>query len=540
MGCVRNMEYTAITNKRKLTVLLVVLLVFFIIIPIFLNIFIVYKHTLNVVKKEKIKSMEQLIMKTFESIKLTIDDIENNVAEFANSVALRKALQVYNKLKPKDQHSIDMFIDRKLSEILRNNLYISRIVCITESGKIYNDIDSLDINNFKSSQVYSEINKNKDDILWGYDFKGEKLNSNLENIFYVVHKIKDMDNELVLGYLIAYIDLDKFKDKYRNIQIAESGEIYIMNNDLKPIISKSKYEIPKGNLKNIKTTEPLIMNTVKIENEDFIISLLPIKEFKGYLVGIVPLEELYYSTKKALSRTNMFLCVIGIIISVWILIVIYIISKLISEKEMTKYRLFLTEEMNEKLRMYKHDFMNHLQIIQGLLELKKPDRAYKYLNNVAKEGKLIKQNYKIGIPELEAAIFTTISKAKEYNIDVKVESEELPEELPANLYDLIKILVNLIKNAIYALKNSQGSYKELVIRISCELDELVFEVSNNIPIIPVEIRDKVFEKGFSTSGNKEEKGFGLYIVKQLVKKNGGNIELKVDEKGNHFFVYFPC
>ncbi|WP_069649428.1 Spo0B domain-containing protein [Caloranaerobacter ferrireducens] len=533
------MEYTAITNKRKLTVLLIVLLVFFIIIPIFLNIFIVYKHTLNVIKKEKLKSMEQLIIKTFESLQLTIDDIENSVAEFANSMGLRKSLQEYYKLKPKYQHSIDMFIERKLNEILDNNPYISRIICITENGRIYtNGISRLDISNFKSSQVYSEINLNIDDILWGYDFTGEKLNSNLQNIFYVVHKIKDIDNELVLGYLIAYIDLDKFKNKYRNIKIAESGEVYIINSDLKPIISKSNYEIPKENLKNIKTTETLIMNTIKIKNEDFVISLMPIKEFRGYLVGIVPLEELYYSTKKALRRNNIFLSVIGIVVSVWILIVIYIISKLVSEKEMTKYRLYLTEEMNEKLRMYKHDFTNHLQIIQGLLELKKPDRAYKYLNNVAKEGKLIKQNYTIGIPELEAAIFTTISKAREYNIDVKVESEELPEELPVNLYDLIKILVNLIKNAVYALKNSQGNYKELVIRISSELDELVFEVSNNTPIIPVEIRDKIFEKGFS-SDNKEEKGLGLYIVKQLVKKNSGRIELKVDEKGNHFFVYFP-
>lgn len=533
------MEYTAITNRRKLTVLLVVLLIFFIIIPIFLNIFIVYKHTLNVVKKEKMKSMEQLIIKTYESLQLTIEDIEISVAEFANSMALRKSLQEYYGLKPKYQNSIDMYIERKLNEILKNNPYINKIACITEKGRIYaNDVSRIDINTFKSSQVYFEINLNKDDISWGYDFTGEKLNSNLENIFYIVHKIKAIDNELVLGYLIAYIDLDKFKEKYQNIKIAESGEVCIINNDLKPIITKSKYQIPKGKLKNIQIAKTLTMNTIKIENEDFVVSLMPIKEFKGYLVGIVPLEELYYSTKKALIKNNIFLSIIGVVVAIWILIIIYIVSKLVSEKEMTKYRLYLSEEMNEKLRMYKHDFMNHLQIIQGLLELKKPDRAYEYLNNVAEEGKQIKQNFKIGIPELEAAIFTTISRAREYNIDVKIDFTELPEELPVNLYDLIKILVNLIKNAVYALKKSQGYYKELVIRISNELDELVFEVSNNIPLIPEEIREKIFEKGFS-SDNKEEKGLGLYIVKQLVKKNGGHIELKVDEYGNHFLVYFP-
>ncbi|KGG81482.1 hypothetical protein Y919_00530 [Caloranaerobacter azorensis H53214] len=533
------MEYTVITNKKKLTIFVVILLIFFIIIPIFLNIFIVYKHTLNVIKKEKIKSMEQLIIKTFESLQLTIDDIENSVTEFATSMGLRKSLQEYYNLKPKYQRSIDVYIEKKLNEISKDNPYISRIVCITEDDRIYtNGIVRLDINNFKLSQVYSEINLNTNDMLWDYDFTGQKLNSNLENIFYIVHKIKDVNNEFVLGYLIAYIDLDRFKNKYTNIKIAETGEIYIINNDLKPIISKPNYKVPKEKLKDIQKAETLVINTINIEDENFVISLMPISEFKGYLIGVVPLEELYCSTKKALKGSNIFLSVIGIILFLWILIVIYIISKLVSEKEMTKYRLYLSEEMNEKLRMYKHDFMNHLQIIQGLLELKKPDRAYEYLNNVSKEGKLIKQNCAIGIPELEAAIFTTISKAKEYGIDIKIESQELPEELPVNLYDLIKILVNLIKNAVYALKNAQGNYKELVIRIFSELDEIVFEVSNNVPIIPMEIRDRIFEKGFS-SDNKEEKGLGLYIVKQLVNKNGGHIELKVDEKGNHFLVYFP-
>nr|WP_286673041.1 Spo0B domain-containing protein [Anaeromonas frigoriresistens] len=195
------------------------------------------------------------------------------------------------------------------------------------------------------------------------------------------------------------------------------------------------------------------------------------------------------------------------------------------------------EDMNSKLRMYKHDFFNHLQIIQGLLELKQPERAKKYLTDVVKEGRTITSRYEIGIPEIEATIYSAINKAKNSGIDVEINSTELSEEIGVNLYDLSKILTNLLKNAIQALETSEEDHKLLKINIYEDLGEYVFSIYNNTPIISEEIRENIFNKGFSTKG-KKDRGLGLYIVKKLIEKNGGNIELDIDE-GNYFIVRFP-
>lgn len=43
------------------------------------------------------------------------------------------------------------------------------------------------------------------------------------------------------------------------------------------------------------------------------------------------------------------------------------------------------EDLLEALRVQRHDFLNHLQVISGLLQLKKYDRAQEYIKQVAEQ-----------------------------------------------------------------------------------------------------------------------------------------------------------
>ena len=52
-------------------------------------------------------------------------------------------------------------------------------------------------------------------------------------------------------------------------------------------------------------------------------------------------------------------------------------------------------------------------------------------------------------------------------------------------------------------------------------------------------KEKIFENGFSTkSKNKLERGYGLYIVKQLVNKNKGSIEVNDNDNKTEFLIIF--
>ena len=67
----------------------------------------------------------------------------------------------------------------------------------------------------------------------------------------------------------------------------------------------------------------------------------------------------------------------------------------------------------------------------------------------------------------------------------------------------------------------------------------IFIVFNQLPIIPLEIQQKVFERGFSTKGAKG-RGLGLDIVYHLLEKYNGTIDLVSKEGlGTVFTVKIP-
>ncbi|STX53724.1 ATP-binding protein [Legionella geestiana] len=103
----------------------------------------------------------------------------------------------------------------------------------------------------------------------------------------------------------------------------------------------------------------------------------------------------------------------------------------------------------------------------------------------------------------------------------------------------IGILVrNLVDNAIrYCRENGLVS-----VRVSHQNDEVVLEVRDNGPGIPVELQSRVFERFFRVLGNKSPgSGLGLAIVQQISELHGGRVRLESPEEGTGLVVrvFFP-
>ena len=73
-------------------------------------------------------------------------------------------------------------------------------------------------------------------------------------------------------------------------------------------------------------------------------------------------------------------------------------------------------ELLEVMRVQRHDFMNHLQVISGLLQLKKNDRAADYIKQVAQEMSQEGALARIGIPGIVAVVLTAELDAKKQGI----------------------------------------------------------------------------------------------------------------------------
>jgi signal transduction histidine kinase len=100
---------------------------------------------------------------------------------------------------------------------------------------------------------------------------------------------------------------------------------------------------------------------------------------------------------------------------------------------------------------------------------------------------------------------------------------------------IYQIWSNIIKNALDAMK-SRG-----VISIhATETEEhITVKISNDGPQIPEKIRDRIFDKFFTTKDESAGTGLGLNIVKQVMDEHRGEISLETNEQLTSFIFIFP-
>ena len=103
-------------------------------------------------------------------------------------------------------------------------------------------------------------------------------------------------------------------------------------------------------------------------------------------------------------------------------------------------------------------------------------------------------------------------------------------------YELNQVWTNLIHNALQAM-NHEGT---LTIGIRKEGNEAVVSVGDSGCGIPEEIRNKIFDVFFTTKPAGVGSGLGLDIVKKIIEKHSGRIDLQsAVGVGTTFSVYLP-
>ena len=117
---------------------------------------------------------------------------------------------------------------------------------------------------------------------------------------------------------------------------------------------------------------------------------------------------------------------------------------------------------------------------------------------------------------------------------LKFESES-KRLIYADAEKITRVLYNIAKNAKEALKGKG----EFLFRSFDANGEVVFQITDNGPGIPEEIRDRLFES-FVTSGKESGTGLGLAIAKKIIDEHEGIIEIKsAKNKGTTFFIKIP-
>ncbi|HCM88480.1 MAG TPA: GHKL domain-containing protein [Vagococcus sp.] len=201
-----------------------------------------------------------------------------------------------------------------------------------------------------------------------------------------------------------------------------------------------------------------------------------------------------------------------------------------------------TEQYIDSLRAQTHEFMNKMQVIMGMIELKQYDQVTSYMQDLHKnyQSDVGYITDKIKSPAIAGYLLGKVNEAEEKNINFTIMPESyLPElKTDTDIHDLLQILGNILTNAFDAVTLKNDKQVFLLIKHEEEGQIIMLDVMDSGTGISEEIKHQIYDNRFSTKTH--DRGYGLYLVKKIVVARKGIIEFSaVEDGGTHFYVEFP-
>ncbi len=202
-------------------------------------------------------------------------------------------------------------------------------------------------------------------------------------------------------------------------------------------------------------------------------------------------------------------------------------------EELTGMRLLMNE-----VRAQNHEFMNKLHTISGLIQLEEYQEAIDFISKSARSSQELVGtiNSKIKEPSVAGLILSKCNKASEKKVNLVINEETYIRDLPEKMHkdEFCSIVGNLIENSLDELAGrTDGKIEVGIFQGENDMNITVFDNGRGIP---VKMQDKIFSKGHSSKG--EYRGYGLYIIKEIVDTYGGKIRLWC-ESGTTIVITIP-
>ena len=195
------------------------------------------------------------------------------------------------------------------------------------------------------------------------------------------------------------------------------------------------------------------------------------------------------------------------------------------------------EELNTILRTQRHDYLNHFQVIYGLMELQEYEEAQKYLAPVFKDIMKVSKALKTAQPAVNALLQVKMETAENKNIDFYLDIQSNLKSIPMEPWNLCIVLANIIDNSITCLAEVDKQ-KKIYTEIDEDINYYSFQIMNNGPPITQNQLADIFKQGFTTK-KEQGHGMGLYIVSKIIKSVNGTINVSSTVEKTSFYIQIP-
>ncbi|WP_169085279.1 GHKL domain-containing protein [Paenibacillus sp. PL91] len=265
----------------------------------------------------------------------------------------------------------------------------------------------------------------------------------------------------------------------------------------------------------------------------------PFFDEKGEMLGIVGIdiaaEELGHISKHVI-KSNSHIFGLDVLFALLLLAGVYLLNRW--------YKARWKQDLKESEKMYiselgkivgtikssRHDLMNHLQVLNGLMDIRMYDKAHDYLKQLTTESRTMDLSLRVKNPFLMVLFQSKWELAHSKNIDITFETDFIDFDKMESM-DLVKLFSNLLDNAIEAVEASFGELPQ-EIRVICKAEKGKYKFAiENAALLTDKELSGLFQYGFTTKGEGQTlRGNGLSIVKRTVEKYKGNIDFRYEEE----------
>lgn len=181
------------------------------------------------------------------------------------------------------------------------------------------------------------------------------------------------------------------------------------------------------------------------------------------------------------------------------------------------------------VRGQRHDFLNHVQVIHTMAQMRKIDELQAYTATLVQETREVSDIMNHTAPALAALAKAKTTMALGYGIAFTC---DLPREwnVPdsaVNMLDIVKIVGNLVDNGFDESLRMPAGQRAVHVAIELENDAVTMTVANRGQPIDDEMRARIFQAGYTTKGVGHS-GLGLAIVHERVSHYRGQLDVRSD------------
>ena len=187
------------------------------------------------------------------------------------------------------------------------------------------------------------------------------------------------------------------------------------------------------------------------------------------------------------------------------------------QRELIETHYQEVENMYRQMRVWRHDYRNHIQTMKAYAAAEDWDAIRRYLDLLDKDLTTVDTVIKTGNPMADAILNSKISLAKAKGIRV-VADAHIPYKLKSSEIDLCCIIGNLFDNAIEASEKLPEEQRVIRVYMDMKGTQLYISFTNFTAGKKLKKVGKVFR---STKG--EGHGFGLVRIDAIVERLDGYI-----------------